>query len=111
VKEVPILFDSEGVPRPAFTVAVQLASVSFELSFRWNARAAAWIFSMKQSGTSEDIVTGIPVRTNGYLYRFLRSGMPLGMFYVLDTSGAGEDPGRDELGGRVRIYFLEAGEL
>jgi hypothetical protein len=107
--EIPVLTDSTGLVRPAFTIIVNLGT-NFALTFHWNARAETWYFEIA-TADREPLASGLPVRVGSPIYQFLVSGMPLGLFAAIDTSTSGEDPGREDLGKRVRIYFLGADEL
>lgn len=108
--EVPVIRDFSGVVLPAFEVGVDLLGASFLLSFHWNARAESWVFGLSsEDGTP--LLAGVAVRSRSLLYKFVLPGFPLGLFYVLDTGVVGEDPGRLDLGSRVRVVFLEPDEL
>lgn len=96
---------------PAFSERVRLEGVFYTLSFRWNARLGAWVFDLSD-GDGNGLVLGSPVRAGAPLAFFPSlAGVPPGMFLALDTSGAGVDPAIDELGKRVKVFYLEAAEI
>lgn len=108
--EVPVIRNSAGVVRPAFTVTVDLVGALFDISFRWNGRAEAWFMGFGPTGGAE-LVSNVVVRVGGLLLPILLSGFPLGTFFALDTSRSDLDPGREDLGARVRVYFMGPGDL
>ena len=108
--EVPVVRNAVGRVRPSFTVTVDLVGVPFELSFRWNARASSWVFGLA-SADGTRLADGLTVRAGSLLYAFEIDKSPLGLFFAHDTAGQGADPGRDDLGARVRVYFMEPDDL
>lgn len=110
MREIPILIDGDGNPRPSFRVAVPLDGAVYLLGFHWNARAAAWFFDLA-SADGTLVLSGRPLRVARPIYIDVRDGVPPGAFVVIDTGTANEDPGRNDLGKRVRVYFLGIDEL
>lgn len=108
--EIPTVVDSAGVVRPAFTVVTTLDNATYNLSFHWNSRAATWFFALASSDQTP-LISSCAVRANNALYTISVAGTPLGVFFVFDTSGQGLDPGREDLGKRVRVYFVAPGDV
>ena len=91
---------------------VTLDGVEFVLRVRWNSRMQRWVLDLYD-------VAEAPLATNlvlnvgsGLLAAFgRRADFPAGELLAFDTSGAGAEAGIDDLGGRVRLYYVEAAEL
>lgn len=95
-----------------FDLQVTLDSVALLLTFRWNARAEAWYLDIATAegeviAASRKVVIDWPLMMRGF--RDSDGRLPTGELYALDTSGQGLRPGRNDLGGRVRLYYDEAG--
>ena len=100
-------FDSTD---PHYTVTVPLEGARYVFCLDWNAREEAWYLSINDL-ENEPILSGLrivadwtPLRRFHYL-----DNIPPGEILILDTSGEGMDPGRNDLGDRVLVlYFAEA---
>lgn len=95
---------------PFQTFGTTLDGDHFVFEFRWNGRAGVWYMDIRDE--DEDpiklgvaVVLGVPLGRRCTDPRF-----PRGVLWAYDTSGAGRDPGIDDLGSRVLIYFLTAEE-
>lgn len=88
--------------------------VTYDLTFRWNARDASWYLDVYDDDRAQ-VAAGIRVVLGAYLGR--RVDHPLfrdGLLVALDTSGQRLDAGLDGLANRVVLrYYLnvEAGLL
>jgi hypothetical protein len=96
---------------PHYEIRVDLDGVPYTLEFRWNARDGAWYMHVKNEDDTHlvsgvKVVIGIPLGV-----RSANAEMPFGVLIALDTSGADEQPGIDELGERVLLYYYSATEL
>lgn len=104
-QEIPCRSDAEH-----FDLQVRLDGINLTLEFRWNARNAAWYCDVL-TGDGEMIAAGRKVVVEWPLflrgYRDTDPLLPRGELFAVDTSGAGQRPGRYDLGGRVRLYYLE----
>lgn len=78
---------------------------------RWNTRDAAWYFDiLEYDGTP--VVSGVKVVLGTYLAR--RSNHPLllqGVFLARSTAQVHTDPGFDDLGRSVFVYYFNRGEM
>jgi len=91
----------------AYEEQVDLDGAAYTLSFAWNRRDSSWYLSLADA--AGPIASGIRVVVDTPLTQFVASNRkPPGTLMALDTSGAGLDPGIDELGGRVQLLYLEA---
>jgi hypothetical protein len=94
---------------PFYRFQVELDEVTYGLAFRWNYEAGAWFLTLY---TSEDevILAGVKVVVDWPVgSRSADPRMPPGALQFLDTTGARQDPGEEDLGSRVvLLYFTEA---
>lgn len=92
---------------PAYTMRVDLNSVIFVLSFRYNQRADRWIMDVS---TEEDeiiiqgivLITGIPLLT-----QYVDERLPEGELIVLDRTDQQTNPTRNNFGEDVELYYEE----
>lgn len=90
-----------------YSEQVVLDDVTYTLDLRWNRRAERWFLAI--SDADGPIVSGMKVIVDRPLLTHVGSSRkPPGVLMALDTSGAGEDPGIDELGDRVLLMYDEA---
>lgn len=96
---------------PAYTQRTALDGRDYLLEFGWNARDSAWYLHLSdERGAS--IRAGIRIVCDFPLLRRIRDPrVPPGSLMAIDSAGAGVRPGYDELGTRVRLYYLDAAEL
>lgn len=101
---------------PTFTdpFSSQLTTLSgrdYLLTFAWNLRESAWYLDIADQ---DGVVLAASLKlTVDYplLKRATDPRLPAGTLMPLDTSGAGIDPGLDDLGTRVLLSYLEPGDL
>jgi uncharacterized protein DUF6983 len=96
----------------AFSVRMPLDDEFFTATLRWNDRAQRWYMDLADSqGTL--LAAGLAVVSDTPLTAHLthRTGMPRGIFVVVDGTGSGADADFDELGQRVDIVYLEEADL
>jgi len=94
-----------------FTMTVDLDNETFALTFRWNGRESAWYMDLCQEDQTV-IAGGIKVVPQIDLTsRFRAIGSPLGSIVAIGESQFAERPGRDELGKRVKLYYLDQEEV
>lgn len=96
---------------PAYTQRTKLDGVEYVLTFEWNERDARWYFSIADED-GEPIASGVKVVADWpLLRRVVDPRCPPGEIGAVDATGAGEPPGRYDLGERVKIYYYDADEL
>lgn len=94
----------------AYSFRTQLDGVTFQLDFAWNARGGCW--SIMVSDAAGNLLLRRCVRVGlSLLARFRDTRLPPGDIVVVDTSGAGAEPGLTDLGGRVQLVYLTAAEI
>jgi hypothetical protein len=96
---------------PSYVQRTTLEGREYVLAFDWNEREGRWFFDVLDSEETPlavglKVVVGFPL-----LRRKTDPRLPPGDFLAIDTSDTGADPGFAELGGRVRLCYLEAAEL
>lgn len=86
-----------------YELKLRLEGVEYAFTFMWNYRAEFW--SMSIAG----VVDGVALRVGSDPLEFVPTeGRPPGVFTVVDSSGADEDPGLTDLGGRVLLLYRES---
>lgn len=95
---------------PAFTQRVQLDQVEYAFEFRWNDRAASWFFLLSDSTgaliCSRRLLVNWPL-----LGSLVRDGRPAGELIALDLQDLGTPIGLNDLGDRIVLDYLDAGEV
>ena len=81
------------------------------IDLRWNTRDAAWYMDLLEEDETpivmgKKIVLGVAIGARSALASF-----PPGLIVAGDLSGFGSEPGIDDLGDRVRVYFFSNEEL
>ena len=99
-----------GAPGPSFTMRTSLDGVTFELTLTWNERESAWYLAIADSDGAV-IRSGIRLALDWPLLRqVVDDRRPAGELYAIDVESTGVDAGREDLGGRVRLYYVTAAE-
>lgn len=72
---------------------------------QWNERAYFWTLDILTAAKSL-IVAGLVLRADySLLDQYSNESLPPGKLKVLDLGGAGQDPGPDDLGERVVLFY------
>lgn len=96
---------------PHYQVGTTLDGVQFVFDLRWNARDEAWYMDILAEDESV-IRTGVKVVLGTLLGgRSALPGFPAGGLFATDLTRQGIEPGLDDLGTRVRVYFMTEAEL
>lgn len=94
-----------------YTVSTVLEGSTYTFAVRWNGRAESWFFDLYDVN-GEIIVAGIRIVLGIILgRRCTDTRFPPGALKAEDLSNTGVEAGRDELGGRVRVYYYTADEF
>lgn len=105
--ELPINTTQDSSPLVA---QVQLEGASYQLYFRFNARAGFWRCDI-QDAAGATLAAGLAVRNYGIPFNlalYLHDGMVQGLLDALPTASPEVDAGANELGGRVLVYYRTA---
>jgi hypothetical protein len=104
----------------SYTQSLVLDGVNVDLWLSFNTRDGRWYWSIYDTATPFDsdggrlpIVGGIPLIVEWPFWRQFRylTSLPPGDMIAVDTSGQHLDPGQDDLGNRVLLYYLTQAEL
>lgn len=99
--EIPTLTDGTL----AYDQTVELEGVTYRFAFRFNVRRECWTFSIRGLDDTP-ILTGQVVSLSIPLNRRAVGGPP-GRLFAISTAGD-EPPGLLDLGGRVRLVYVES---
>jgi hypothetical protein len=96
---------------PHYDFEIDLDSVTYQIEFRWNDRAAAWFMEIRdvngvQLLSGRRVVLGYPL-----LARFRDPRLPAGDIYAVDLTGSEVEPGVNDLGGRVSLLYYPRGDM
>jgi len=107
IVELPIT--QEG---PFFGFGTELDGVTYRFAFRWNERISQWVLDLSD-GDGALVVSGVKVVIDTPLFdRFRgRAAVPPGEVIAVDTENGGRDADLEDLGRRVRLYYLSSDEL
>lgn len=95
----------------AYSFQVELDAKSYGFVFRWNEREGAWYFDI-YDGEGELLRAGMKVVIDfPLIVRATSKDLPPGKLFAVDTSGALDAPGLEDLGARVQVVYYEASEL
>ena len=93
---------------PAYKYVTTLDGTSYQLDFTFNDRMSKWFLSISDS-QGNVIVDPVPIVATWPLFdRFKDARLPPGTLFAFDSSGQNMDPGRFDLGDRVRLLYQEA---
>jgi hypothetical protein len=90
---------------------VNLDGVTYTMQMRWNNRASAWFFDILDEDAQNVLAAGIRMVVDFPLNLYKADRKPPGMLLAMDSSGAGAEPGADELGDRVQLVYFSSAEL
>jgi hypothetical protein len=94
---------------PAYDFEVSLEGAEYRFEIHWNARDGAWFYSLYDAA-AEPLVHGRKIVLGANLLgRSVDRRLPPGVLLIIDSSGAGEDPGRQDLGTRCPLVYVESG--
>lgn len=97
-----------------FTLRVTLDAVTYTLEFRWNVRLGAWFMSVLDADGNNTYAVNERLCVDYLIPRWRQDRSPPGFFVAVDTgspSGGGQDPGFDDLGNRVQLWYVPKTEL
>jgi|SRR6185503_3657912 len=87
----------------------ELDGSAYLFDFSWSDRSQSWYLSLylQTDGESLPISEGMRLSPGWpLLMGVVADGRPPGDLFALDLNGQG-DPGRTELGGRVKLYYFD----
>lgn len=85
--------------------------VELVFTLQWRERLASWFLSIQQADVTP-ILTGRRIVADwSPTMRLTTSLLPDGLFVIARQGDGDQDPGRDELGTDVLLYFIPTAEL
>lgn len=109
---IPIARDVDDAAH--FDLQAVLDEVTYTLEFRWNVRLGAWFMNVLDVEGEIAHLIGVRVVVDYPLAQHLVDRQPPGYFIALDTGaaeGEGQDPGFDDLGSRVQLWYVPEAEI
>lgn len=101
--EMPIRSDV-----PAYFFQIALEKVFYKFDFNWNERGNYWVMSILDQ-LDNQIISGIKLVTGiDILEKYKINGLPLGSFFILDTTGKNTDPDKDNFGVTHFLIYRES---
>jgi hypothetical protein len=97
-----------------FDLQATLDGVTYTLEFRWNVRLGAWFMNVLDAEGEEARLVGQRLVADYFFPRNIVDRAPPGLFLALDTGsaeGRGQDPGFDDLGSRVQLWYFPEDEI
>lgn len=90
---------------PAFEFDISLDGETYTFDFHFNTRVGLWFFSISKS-FGEPSISPIPLIVDYPLTEtFKTADVPPGSLIAVDESDQSIDPGREDLGSRVNLYY------
>lgn len=96
---------------PNFDVQADLDGTTYTLALRWNVRLGAWFLRVLDAQGVVVLLGDQRLVADFPLAAYVTGRSPPGFLAAVDTSGAGMDPGFDDLGSRVILRYTTAAEL
>ena len=96
---------------PFFDLHVSLDDATYTLQLRWNVREGAWFMDVLDQQGEALLLAGLRLVASFPLTAYVTDRKPPGDLVVIDTTGAGADPGRADLGTRHALVYFTAAEL
>lgn len=96
---------------PAYQYTILFEGTTYTLSYTFNSRMNKWLVDLADS-VGNQLASQVPVVSSWFLFnRFKALTVPPGTLFAFDTSGQDEDPGRFDLGDRVRMLYATEGTI
>lgn len=99
-----------GDPLPFFEIQAVLDGVTYAIEWKWNIRHQAWFVNVWDEQLQTLYLAGQKVVANYPLGIWITGASPPGALMVVDTTGAGAQPGLGTLGVQHQLYYLTAAE-
>lgn len=103
ILELPVTSDA------AQTFVTQLGEVKYQFDVIYNDRSGVWTMTITEFVSQAIIISGLPIVLGQPLLEPYNFG--IGEMIVSDTSESSRDAGPDDLGTRVKVYWLSPDEV
>jgi hypothetical protein len=94
-----------------YDLQVTLEDVTYTLEFRWNVRLEAWFMHILDAEGVNLIRAGLRLVVGWPLNAYAAARTPPGAFLLVDTTGADEEAGLEDLGERHQLVYFSSTEL
>lgn len=91
-------------------ITTALDNVTYVLRVRWNTRDAAWYLDAWERDGTTGIAFGIKIVVGIFLGQAVQHPLFMSGMFAWDTVGTDLDPGFNDLGSRVLLMSLTAGD-
>ena len=96
---------------PAYSESVVLEEKPYRLSFSWNTRGEYWSLTISDSQGAV-LLDGLKIVLNFELVNeYADDRLPAGALLAVDTTGTLARIGRNDLGSRVKLFYVTPEEL
>lgn len=93
---------------PAYRYRIELEGNVYVLDYIYNSRMGKWLVQVEDE-EGNVIIAHVPVIVNWPLFdRFQQVTLPPGDIGAYDSANTDTDPGRFDLGGRVKMMYRES---
>ena len=103
-----ITADSETA---SFRVRTRLDGTFYRLRFQWSPRFETWSMGIETDSGEAVLESARVVVGADIIGSQTQQGLPAGAIIPIDTSGKGVDPGRNDLGTRVKLVYMTESEV
>lgn len=93
-----------GIPEQRLEIA--LNDVPYALRVRWNTRDAAWYLDVYEQDGKQPIAHSVKLVLGTLFGRSSMHPLFQGGLFMVDSSSTGVEAGLNDLGGRVRLWYL-----
>lgn len=103
ILELPFTSDS------AQTFVTQLGDNKYQVDVKFNDRSGVWTFDLSDDATKSVLLQSIPLVLGQDLLEPYNLG--IGRMMAFDTTNAGKDATADDLGDRIKVYWISGDEV
>lgn len=103
IAEIPL----ESVPAQSFVTTLDEIAIRFTI--KWNDRSGVWTMDLFDNVTNDPLLYSIPLVLGQDLLEAYN--LNIGAIIMVDTANQGIDAGVNDLGYRVKMYWLSMDEL
>lgn len=87
---------------------IDLENITYTLEFGWNQRAERWYMAI-YNATGDLLLGDVILLTNvPLLDQYIDENLPPGRFILIDESGENKNPGENDLGNDVKLFYDES---
>lgn len=103
ILELPLSSD------PAQRFTTQLGDKKYDFDVKYNDRSGVWTMDMADNASKLSILSGVPLVLGQELLE--PYNLAIGQMLVVDGTNQGKEAGPDDLGDRVKLYWISPDEV